>query len=444
MPYDSSKKQLYIDTANNQGITPNEVALCIQDYRVDTNGNVDVGMMCSSPKVSKWAKRKPIRFPKWTGLTDDERKGTVADNNQGIFYGVQFPAAGSAVLDASIATIHDATYDYLQPRGGASEPFRLDDFNGYDHDAEPNPVAFFNKLSDGSLVGYRDDMGGAVGGLQNITVNYSESNTVGINLVEIYASTLGEAFNSEALSKTYPCILISNAAGTLNYFTALEYTDDNGLVGPRPLMKSGVIAQPSRWSVRFTKTLISSESVGDTLRPPFSSDMTGLRASIFLLKSISIAGPLLSGNMTVGVNFGKNWIDVAQGIAASFRAIVVPKDNGVSLSLRTYSLYSYYIASLTQSGAIFSVPLSFYNPQGEATGKSASVTVTITDAARPGVTAKRELTITTPTTFVAMFQMSEMGMVYLPGESKTMVLSVTTEIGGLSHTWTNSITITIQ
>lgn len=402
------------------------------------DGRFYLSDMCQSKRVNKASKIKPIRHPKKVNLTVSDFKGTTADNNRGVYYGIVFPAAASAELDEGISAIHDATYEYEQPRGvnGAEyvEYNRIRDFNGYDHNAKFNPSAYFNKQSDGTLIGYYDDMGGSVGGLQNITVYYLETNETGVNLLEIYGDI---DLEDETLGKTYPCILVSNEAGTINYFTALDYTDDSGNTAPRPIKKDGKVSLPSRWSVKFTKDLVSSDSSING-RPPFSSYTTGLRASIFLLKSSSAAGPMILND-----NFGENWIDVADGYVATSKAIAVPDDNGVPLTLRRLGLYSYYTATLTQNGESFTMTLNFYNPQGEATGKTAKVNATLMSA-ESGRSVSFSPTLITPNSLSRVITMSSFDIMYIPGAEVELVMTVTTEIDGETATWSDSVTIVLE
>lgn len=146
MPVDLTNRRLYIDRENKLGITPQEVSLCLQDYRVDTNGNVDIGMMCSSPKVNKWSLNKPFRWAKWgysiDAAGDTEKAAARKAVRQGLTavevskilkssvgYGEFVPST----KDEGLAEVSEWAYD--RPTGGASSPFRLPDFDGYEHDA---------------------------------------------------------------------------------------------------------------------------------------------------------------------------------------------------------------------------------------------------------------------------------------------------------------------
>lgn len=73
MALSEDKKRLSIESGS--GITPWEVAQCIGDYRTTTLGR-DVGLLCSSAQVNKWAKRKPIEAVsnQYGVQTDDQRK----------------------------------------------------------------------------------------------------------------------------------------------------------------------------------------------------------------------------------------------------------------------------------------------------------------------------------------------------------------------------------
>ena len=81
----------------------------------------DVGQLCIHPNINKWSKRKPVRHTSVSPLTEAQLQGT--------HYGLQLYE-----LDA-IEDILSANVEYLKPRGGNSEPFRLTDFIGYTKDA---------------------------------------------------------------------------------------------------------------------------------------------------------------------------------------------------------------------------------------------------------------------------------------------------------------------
>ena len=77
-----------------------------------------VGGLCTSPKINKWAKYKPVRHPSKGDLTESEL--------QSVHYG--------------LSVSYDGTADYTKPIGGEQSPFRLGDFRGYNRNARP-PVS---------------------------------------------------------------------------------------------------------------------------------------------------------------------------------------------------------------------------------------------------------------------------------------------------------------
>lgn len=146
MPVDLTNRRLYIDRENKIGITPQEVSRCLQDYRVDKNGNVDVGMMCTSPKANKWSLNKPFIWAKWGYSIDAAGDAEKAAARKAVRQGLTAVAVSKilkssvgyssfvpSTKDDGLAEVSEWTYN--RPTGGASSPFRLSDFDGYEHDA---------------------------------------------------------------------------------------------------------------------------------------------------------------------------------------------------------------------------------------------------------------------------------------------------------------------
>lgn len=128
MAYDSTSKKLY--TTDAQGISTSEIAACLGDYRVTARGR-DIGLLCTSPKVNKWAKYKPVRHPSYKPLEESQRAKVcfgidMSDVHDSTYEGLLTKAIGNG-----------CAYGYLPPRGAAyAEPFRVLDFNGYNHKAD--------------------------------------------------------------------------------------------------------------------------------------------------------------------------------------------------------------------------------------------------------------------------------------------------------------------
>lgn len=97
-----------------------------QDVRDTLNANGGVvnndvsSSFKESARINKWSRHKPIRSSKLFDLSDDDFKNANFGLSLPNYYPQDFKGA-----------INNATYDYLLPRGGASEPYRLGDFRLY-------------------------------------------------------------------------------------------------------------------------------------------------------------------------------------------------------------------------------------------------------------------------------------------------------------------------
>ena len=87
----------------------------------------DVGSLVTHQNINPFSRWKPIRANTAEGITE-----TILRNaNFGILT-TQYRLSDITVNPADIPT-----FEYLRPRGGASEPFRLGDFRSYNHVARP-------------------------------------------------------------------------------------------------------------------------------------------------------------------------------------------------------------------------------------------------------------------------------------------------------------------
>lgn len=136
MPYDSNLKKLYVDTANKRGIALKEIAACLQDYRVNTRGKRDKGMLCTSPNINKWSKNKPFVVANGTNL----RKAQTDEARRLAAYGFYWwnyileneaPFADNPTTLLNKAIANEGNWAYKRP----TEIFRARDFDGYRHAA---------------------------------------------------------------------------------------------------------------------------------------------------------------------------------------------------------------------------------------------------------------------------------------------------------------------
>ena len=147
MPYDKDRKLLYIDRKNGYGITLEEIARCLKDFRRDANKRYDMSIfMDEKTKVNKWSLNKPFRWAKWGYSIDAAGDAEKAAARKAVRQGLTAVAVSkilkssvgysefeSSTKDDGLAEVSEWAYD--RPTGGASSPFRLPDFDGYEHDA---------------------------------------------------------------------------------------------------------------------------------------------------------------------------------------------------------------------------------------------------------------------------------------------------------------------
>ena len=152
-------------------------------------GGNDVGTLCTSSKINKWSKWKPVSYQTMGSLTLDQLKE--------INYG----------LTTTPVTNPDDLTEWLciRPSGGSSSPYRLGDFRNYNHAATSPffPISDFdvNKLDTSTcridfmfntggsdtLIGLSDFIGTTIGALyigvilNDGTTNYIKTSNVNLN-----------------------------------------------------------------------------------------------------------------------------------------------------------------------------------------------------------------------------------------------------------------------
>lgn len=94
----------------------------------------DLAALCKSSKINVWAKYKPTVFP--SPFPDDWYK--AKDGNFGLNITVDNAKSNWKDLVAEYSKVNNGYSTlYNKPTGGASSPFRLGDFRGYFHNANP-------------------------------------------------------------------------------------------------------------------------------------------------------------------------------------------------------------------------------------------------------------------------------------------------------------------
>lgn len=111
---------------NNGMITP---PVSIRDVKTALGVSTgDLGRLCTSVRINKWAKYKPVHSNKLIRLTEQDFKQQTVTLPGGrqvtTFYGLYLSGTNQLTEE-----LHDVTYEYIgKPQGGENSPYRLLDF----------------------------------------------------------------------------------------------------------------------------------------------------------------------------------------------------------------------------------------------------------------------------------------------------------------------------
>lgn len=146
MAYDSTTGWIYCERVDGkwQGVSVWDVA------KVLGMSTGDVGALCTSRRVNKWSRCKPVRCPGVGALHPATRYklyGTANAPSLGTGFDLTDIASQNPL--GLIADHVASPYLYLRPQGGAASPYRLTDFEGYVHTAvAPMKVSGFREAED--------------------------------------------------------------------------------------------------------------------------------------------------------------------------------------------------------------------------------------------------------------------------------------------------------
>lgn len=156
--------------------------------------------LCTANAINPASKVKPINFPATRKLTTSERKGYLADQSSGIYFGLKCGTAISYIRD-----IHTADWSYVgKPIGGESSAYRLGDFDGYHHAATLKVTG--EGIADNQEVVISNPR-------LAVRIIWEHSNTTGVDIGEVF-----ESIGNGVLNYVDMCVCIM--VGT--YVTAME------------------------------------------------------------------------------------------------------------------------------------------------------------------------------------------------------------------------------
>lgn len=207
-------------TSNGEITAP----VSIRDVQVTLgDGSNDLGALCQSTRINRWARYKPVKLAQISTIdqldSNNQWKNTATwwkatAGNCGIAYNTF-----SSVANVKTAIDNQAlVWNYDPPTGGASQPFRLTDFNQYIHKAIP-PVWGLYAQTAILQAGYTMEVGVAAGvsGDENITFGDMPAladyyftvafyNSAGTSLLLLYSSPvkIGQMTTSTDLTFEIP------------------------------------------------------------------------------------------------------------------------------------------------------------------------------------------------------------------------------------------------
>ena len=275
--------------------------------QISSRNTFDLGRLCTHANINKWAKYKPIHHSGLQILSESARTDRQGD---GEYYGVKI-----RMDSGDMASLHNVTFAYNRPKGGASSPYRLSDFinengtAGYNHLAQPSvygSVAWQPK--DKQL--YLD--GGASSDDIQVTFGTNTDDTLSID----FASLL-DASGSIKLSSLYPIVMVDD------YASALKVKNDLGGYAALPLDSGGLRVagfhrdRPTSGSGGTSSSESGSGSLPSEFPTNTSNGKKAVTMSVGLIKDIV--------NTNLGYNLNK-WTYVKDVMLSGF-AVGVPSLN---------------------------------------------------------------------------------------------------------------------
>lgn len=326
-----------------------------------------VSALCTNRNINKWSKNKPIKHSSYGPLTDSERVGE--DRTEGYLYGVKCLA-----LPNKLADLHQYTYEYKRPTGGLGvSPYRMRDFDGYDHNAAPTIEGWFadsaNKDMDVNFP-LKINVGGT---------------TTGIDISDVIRNAFSIPSGSDIWAQPlYPCLMVGN------YVQVCK----NSKVGtPTPILYNGAYYYEYDADI----TTVPNLTKGSKL------------FTLFLMKKDSFMAQYFD------FTNGTQWTDIGgmseQGFTSYF--VTLPNAAGISVNVtETPAPPQVIITGVSDMGKRgFSVGYDF------DTWPTENITLKVTASSRGGVPKTKELSITSEEEQlkVVIFSYSDIGLVYQSG-----------------------------
>lgn len=285
--------------------------------QISSRNTFDLGRLCTHTNINKWAKYKPIHHSGLQILSESARTDRQGD---GEYYGVKI-----RMDSMGMSSLHNVTFAYNRPKGGASSPYRLSDFineagtAGYNHLAKPSVYGSVSwQPKDKQL--YLD--GGASTDDIQVTFGTNTDDSLSID----FASLL-DASGSIKLSSLYPIVMVDD------YAIALKVKNDLGGYAALPLGSGGLrVAGFHRDRPTSGSGGTSSESGSGSLPSDFPTNTSNGKKTVTM--SVGLIKEIVNTNLGYNLN---QWTYVKDVMLSDF-SVGVPSLNDDGLCGMTVTL----------------------------------------------------------------------------------------------------------
>ena len=279
--------------------------------QISSRNTFDLGRLCTHSNINKWAKYKPIHHSGLQILSESARTDRQGD---GEYYGVMI-----RMNSGDMASLHNVTFAYNRPKGGASSPYRLSDF------INENGTAGYNHLAKPSVYGSvswqpKDKQLYLDGGESSDDIQVTFGTNIDDSLSIDFASLLNlkdDDGNDGNVTSLYPIVMVDN------YAIALKVKNGFGGYDALPLSYAGLRVAGFHRDLPTSGSggTSSSESGSGSLPSDFPTNTSAGKKAVTM--SVGLIKKIV--NTSLGYNLNK-WTKVG-GIMLSDYSIGVPSLN---------------------------------------------------------------------------------------------------------------------
>lgn len=275
--------------------------------QISSRNTFDLGRLCTHSNINKWAKYKPIHHSGLQILSESARTDRQGD---GEYYGVMI-----RMDSGNMGSLHNVTFAYNRPKGGASSPYRLSDFinengtAGYNHLAKPSVYGSVSwQPQDKQL--YLD------GGESSDDIQVTFGTNIDDSLSIDFASLL-DASGSIKVSSLYPIVMVDD------YAIALKVKNGLGGYAALPLESVGLRVAGFHRDLPTSSSggTSSSESGSGSLPSDFPTNTSEGKKAVTM--SVGLVKEIVNTNLGYNLN---NWTKVGGVVLRDF-AVGVPSLN---------------------------------------------------------------------------------------------------------------------